>query len=76
MSELVKEALSQIGEDPGRYGLHSFRAGAATEVASRPGFDPRGLEKHGGWAPNIASMPGCIEDIEEVALIVPNLLSL
>ena len=76
MSELVKEALSQIGEDPDRYGLHSFRAGAATEVASKPGFDPRGLEKHGGWAPNSSSMPGYIEDTEEVALIVPNLLSL
>ena len=76
MSELVKEALSQIGEDPDRYGLHSFRAGAATEVASKPGFDPRGLEKHGGWAPNSSSMPGYIEDTEDVALIVPNLLSL
>ena len=76
MSELVKDALIGIGEDPKRYGLHSFRAGGATEVASRPGFDPRRLEKHGGWAPNSSSMPGYIEEAEEVALIVPNMLCL
>ena len=76
MSECVKAALLAIGEDPSRYGLHSFRSGGATEVASRPDFDPRGLEKHGGWAPNSGSMPGYIEDSAVVAMIVPNLLTL
>ena len=76
MSECVKDALVAIGEDPKRYGLHSFRSGGATEVASRPGFDPRGLEKHGGWAPNSGSMPGYIEDSAVIAMIVPNLLAL
>jgi hypothetical protein len=76
MSECVKAALLAIGEDPTRYGLHSFRSGGATEVASRPDFDPRGLEKHGGWAPNSGSMPGYIEDSAVVAMIVPNLLAL
>ena len=76
MSECVKAALLAIGEDPNRYGLHSFRSGGATEVASRPDFDPRGLEKHGGWAPNSGSMPGYIEDSAVVAMIVPNLLAL
>jgi hypothetical protein len=76
MSECVKAALLAIGEDPSRYGLHSFRSGGATEVASRPDFDPRGLEKHGGWAPNSGSMPGYIEDSAVVAMIVPNLLAL
>ena len=76
MSECVKVALVAIGEDPKRYGLHSFRSGGATEVASRPGFDPRGLEKHGGWAPNSGSMPGYIEDSAVIAMIVPNLLAL
>jgi hypothetical protein len=76
MSECVKTALLAIGEDPSRYGLHSFRSGGATEVASRPDFDPRGLEKHGGWAPNSGSMPGYIEDSAVVAMIVPNLLTL
>ena len=76
MARLVKEALTEIGEDPRRYGLHSFRAGGATEVASKPDFEPRRLEKHGGWAPHSASMPGYIEEGKETALIVPNLLCL
>ena len=76
MSECVKAGLLAIGEDPSRYGLHSFRSGGATEVASRPDFDPRGLEKHGGWAPNSGSMPGYIEDSAVIAMIVPNLLTL
>jgi len=76
VARLVKEALIGIGEDPKRYGLHSFRAGGATEVASKPDFDPRRLEKHGGWAPNSTSMPGYIEEAEEFALIVPNMLCL
>ena len=57
-------------------GLHNFRSGGATEVASRPDFDPRGLEKHGNWAPNSGSMPGYIEDPVVIAMIVPNLLAL
>ena len=78
MSECVKAALAAIGEDPIRYGLHSSRPGAngATEVASRSDFDPRGLEKHGGWAPNSGSMPGYIEDSAVVAMSVPNLPTL
>jgi hypothetical protein len=76
MSECVKAALLAIGEGPTRYGLHSFRSGSATEVASRPDFDPRGLEKHGGWAPNSGSMPGYIEDPVVVATVMPNLLAL
>lgn len=76
MSECVKEALVAIGEDPSRYGLHSFRSGAATAVASQTGFDPRKLEKHGGWAPGSSSMPGYIEDDAEAALVVPLMLSL
>ena len=71
MSECVKEALVAIGEDPSRYGLQSFRSGSATAVASQAGFDPRKLEKHGGWAPGSSSMPGYIEDDAEAALVVP-----
>ena len=46
----VKVALLAIGEDSSRCGLHSFRPRGATEVASRPDFDHRGLEKHGDWS--------------------------
>ena len=56
MSECVEAAMCAIGEDPGRYGLHSFRSRDATEVAIRPDFDPRGLEKHGDWVPNSGNM--------------------
>ena len=73
MSECVKAALVAIGEDPKRYGLHSFRSGGATKVASRPDFDPRGLEEHGVWAPSSGNMPGYIEDS---VMVVPNLLAL
>ena len=76
MARLVKEALTEIGEDPRRHGLHSSRAGGATKVASKPDFEPRRLEEHGGWAPHSASMPGYIEEGKETALIVPNLLCL
>ena len=60
MSECVKAALLAIGEDPARYGLHSSRSGAATEVASRPDFDPKGLEKHGGWVPGSLTVGICL----------------
>jgi hypothetical protein len=53
LSELTKEALFEIGEDPFEYGLHSARVGAASLVANQRDSQGRALvpiplqEKHG-----------------------------
>ena len=42
----------------------------------RPDFDPRGLEKHGGWAPNSGNMLGYTDDSVVAAMTVSNVLAL
>lgn len=51
--DLFKRALVEIGEDPSRFGMHSLRAGGASEAA-RVGIPDRLFKKHGRWASDSA----------------------
>jgi len=46
--ELIRSALSRIGEDPDRYGVHSLRSGGVS-VAAAAGVPDRLIQRHGGW---------------------------
>ena len=75
MRECVKDSLEAIGEDPSVYGLHSFRAGAATASANAPGVSSHLWARHGGWAPESGAKDGYVELDEDVALRVPRVLA-
>eukprot|EP00117_Sycon_ciliatum_P009518 scpid21935/ scgid11781/ Integrase/recombinase xerD homolog len=46
--ELVRCAVSRVGEDPNVYGLHSLRSGGATAAAAA-GIPDRLIQRQGGW---------------------------
>ena len=46
--ELFKQAVKAAGLDPGKYGLHSLRAGGTTAAAAEK-VPERLLKRHGGW---------------------------
>lgn len=46
--ELIRSALSKIGEDPDKYGVHSLRSGGVS-VAAAAGVPDRLIQRHGGW---------------------------
>ena len=82
LDEAAKKALIGVGENPADYGLHSYRAGAASLVANATNaageqLVPTALqEKHGRWAPGSKARAGYVEDSEEAKAIVPGLLKL
>ena len=47
--EVVKNKCIQLGLDQSKYGVHSLRAGGATEAANR-GVPERLFKRHGRWA--------------------------
>lgn len=51
--ELVREALREIGKDPSKFGLHSFRSGGATAAANNNVSD-RLFKMHGRWKTDLA----------------------
>ena len=80
--EGAKNALVAIGENPADYGLHSYKAGAASLVANATNAKGEQLvptalqEKHGRWAPGSKARAGYVEDSEEAKAIVAGLLRL
>jgi hypothetical protein len=82
LAQDAKSALESVGEDPGDYGLHSARAGAASLAANAVDSEGRQLvpdrlqEKHGGWAAGSAARQGYLEDSEENQSLVPKLLTI
>jgi hypothetical protein len=74
MSECVKKALKSIGVDSTLFGLHSFRAGAATEIGGSD-IDSRLHERHGGWAAGSGAKDGYIEETTENLMRIPLHLS-
>lgn len=47
-SSVFKQCRLAVGEDPGEYGTHSFRIGAATEAA-RAGMADADIQRLGRW---------------------------
>jgi hypothetical protein len=47
--ETVKRKCVELGLDQSKFGLHSLRAGGATEAANR-GVPDRLFRRHGRWA--------------------------
>ena len=54
--ELVRELMKAVDMDPDRFGLHSFRSGAASYANAQPNIPNRLKERHGGWAPGSTSL--------------------
>ena len=48
LRELLLEKISQLGMDPGQFGMHSLRAGGAT-AAANAGVPDRLFKRHGHW---------------------------
>jgi integrase len=74
--ELVRELMEAVGMDPDRFGLHSFRSGAASHANAQPNIPNRLKERHGGWAPGSTSAVGYVHETVANALMVPQALSL
>lgn len=72
--ELVKEALSQIGLNVNKFGLHSFRAGGAT-AAAKYDIPDRLFKIHGRWKSDLAK-DGYVSDSLEKRLSVSKNLGL
>ena len=53
--ELIKAALANAGVDADRYGLHSLRAGGASDAAAA-GIPDRLIRRHGGWRSETAAL--------------------
>ena len=66
--EIFKEALSSLGLDSTKFGLHSLRAGGASAAASM-GVPDRLFKKHGRWRSETAK-DGYIKDSTEHRLSV------
>lgn len=62
--EIFKQTLKEIGYDETIYGLHSLRAGGATEAASQGKVSERLLKLHGRWKTDIAKDMYVHENIE------------
>lgn len=60
VSEILKEKLTVLGYDPTKFGLHSFRSGAASASASS-GTNERLWQKHGRWK-STAARGGYVKD--------------
>lgn len=58
--ELFIEKLSALGIDPKKFGLHSFRSGAAT-ISANLGTEDRLWKKHGRWRSDVAK-DGYVKD--------------
>jgi hypothetical protein len=48
MREVLRSLLSDVGEAPHLYGLHSLRSGGTTDAANA-GLSERLIQKHGRW---------------------------
>ena len=46
---VLRKALARVGEDPGSFGTHSFRIGAATEADAR-GWGELAIKELGRWS--------------------------
>lgn len=60
LRHLFKKKLSDLGYDPGEFGLHSLRAGSATAAANN-GVSDRLFKRHGRWKTDKAK-DGYVED--------------
>ena len=74
--ELVRALMESVGMDPNRFGLHSFRSGAASHANAQPNIPARLKERHGGWAPGSTSAVGYVHESMSNALMVPQALGL
>uniref|UniRef100_A0A1X7USH4 Tyr recombinase domain-containing protein n=1 Tax=Amphimedon queenslandica TaxID=400682 RepID=A0A1X7USH4_AMPQE len=75
LREIVMDKLKNLGYDPNRYGLHSFRAGGATAAANAPGLKDRLFKRHGRWKSESAK-DGYVKDSEERRLEVSKRIGL
>ena len=74
--ELVRALMESVGMDANRFGLHSFRSGAASHANAQPNIPARLKERHGGWAPGSTSAVGYVHETMSNALMVPQALGL
>ncbi|XP_038044896.1 uncharacterized protein LOC119742129 isoform X1 [Patiria miniata] len=72
--DIFKSALSSVGVNPKRFGLHSLRAGGAT-AAARIGVPDRLFKKHGRWRSETAK-DGYVHESLEDRLSVSKMLGL
>ena len=68
--------MVSVDVDPDRFGLHSFRAGAASHANSQPDLPDRLKTRHGGWAPNSTAAVGYVHETLQNALMVPKALGI
>ena len=68
LRELLLEKISQLGMDPGQFGMHSLRAGGAT-AAANAGVPDRLFKRHGRWRSESAK-DGYVKDSLEKRLSV------
>ena len=52
--EIFKQTLKELGYDEKKYGLHSLRAGGATEAVIQGKISERLLKVHGRWKTDVA----------------------
>jgi hypothetical protein len=81
MSQSVKEALLEVGEDPRDFGCHSGRAGGASAAAvvqrqSGGLISSELVDRHGGWALGSTSRRGYVEEERSQLLAIPSALQL
>ena len=60
--EILKFALSEIGENPAVFGLHSLRAGGVSAAAA-VGIPDRLLKKQGRWKTDVSKDRYVKEDL-------------
>lgn len=58
--ELFKEKITVLGLDASKYGLHSFRSGAAS-VSANSGTNERLWQRHGRWK-SVSAKDGYVKD--------------
>ena len=74
MRELVRQCLTEVGENPDEYGLHGYRAGAGTHTATDDAVLDRLWAKQGGWASNCKDT--YVEECENTSLVAARSLQL
>ena len=74
MRERVRQCLTEVGENPDGYGLHSYKAGAGTHTATNDAVLDRLWAKQGGWASNCKDT--YVEECENTSLVAARSLQL
>lgn len=72
MREIFLRALSEVGEEPRKFGLHSLRSGGATAAASAD-IPDRLFKAHGRWRSETAKDGYVKDNINNILSVSKNL---